>query len=158
MPPRWPDRLALPLLAKGILKEALLAERPPVDVEDSRRLGRRAVELILAEARSRGLGVLDSVWVDRGRAVRELAMLAEGDQLVELFCRCDLETMGSRYRQRTPTKGAGHFDDQRPEEELWPEAALRPLAGPWRVVEVETTTAVDLDALVARLTGRRPGS
>ena len=152
------DRLGLPLLAKDAVKAALLAERPPGDVEESRRLGRRAVELMLAEARSRGRGVLDSVWVDRGRAVRELAMLAEGDELVELFCRCDLETMRSRYRRRAPTKGSGHFDDQRPEKELWPDAALRPLAGPWRVVEVDTTTAVDLDALVPHLTGRRSGS
>jgi hypothetical protein len=66
--------------------------------------------------------------------------------------------MRSRFRERASSKGPGHFDDQRSEEELWPEAALLPLAGPWPVIEVDTSTDVDLDALLHRLAERRPTS
>lgn len=142
------DDLALPLLAKDTLKAALVESLGAEDVAASRRLGRAAVQALLAVAREAGSGVLDSVWVDRERARRELAGL--GKPLVEVFCRCDVETMRGRYAGRA-SEGAGRFDLERREVELWPEEALRPLAGPWPVVEVDTAERVDVHDVTRRM-------
>jgi predicted kinase len=142
------DALGRPLLAKDEIKERLIRETGPRSVEESRELGREAVRLLLAAAAGVEKAVLDSVWVDRTAAPRELASLGE---VVEVFCRCDHDLMRDRYGRRAPTKGAGHFDAERPEEELWPPQALEPLAGGWPVLEVDTTGRVDLDDLVGRI-------
>ena len=50
------------------------------------------------------------------------------------------------------------LDEQRPDEELWPEDALRPLDGGWPVVEVDTSGPVDVRDvadLVRRMHSRR---
>jgi predicted kinase len=140
--------LGRPLLAKDEIKERLIRQGEPRTVEDSRELGREAVRLLLAAAARADEAVLDSVWVDRTAAARELVSLGE---VVEVFCRCDLDLMRERYARRAPTKGAGHFDAERPEEELWPSHASQPLGGGWPVLEVDTTGRVDLDDLVRRI-------
>jgi hypothetical protein len=71
--------------------------------------------------------------------------------VVEVFCRAEADLMRSRYAQRTPGKGDGHFDEQRPDEELWPEHALRPLDGGWPVVEVDTSGPVDVREVAERV-------
>jgi adenylate kinase family enzyme len=145
------ERLRLPLLAKDGFKEALLEQRPVETVEDSRVAGRRAVQAMLSAARVEQQGVLDSVWVDRPEAVRQIGELQGVAEVVEVFCRCDVETMRRRYQARAKTKGPGHFDDEREEAELWPEEALHPLAGPWPIVEVDTAVTVDVREVVARV-------
>ena len=142
------DALGLPLLAKDTLKQGLLDALGADDVEASRRLGRAAVSALLAVARDNRGAVLDSVWVDRDRAVAELSGLGD---VVEVFCLADVVTMRARYEARAPTKGAGHFDGQRPDEELWPADALVPLAGGWPVVEVDTSRRVDVDAVARKV-------
>ena len=151
---RLAGTLGWPLLAKDALKERLIEEAEPRTVEESRELGRRAVRLLLAAATELDRGVLDSVWVDRTAAVRELDSLGE---VLEVFCRCHLDLMRSRYARRAPTKGAGHFDAERPEAELWPPEALEPLAGGWPVLEVDTTGPVDVDGLARRIHRARAG-
>jgi predicted kinase len=140
--------LGLPLLAKDTVKQALLDVWGAADVEASKDVGRAAVAVLLAVARDTGSGVLDSVWVDRARARVELAALPD---LVELFCRVDVETMRARYETRSMTKGAGHFDDERSDDELWPAEAQAPLDGGWPVLEVDTTGSVDVPALVVQV-------
>ncbi|NUR06758.1 MAG: AAA family ATPase [Nocardioidaceae bacterium] len=140
--------LGLPLLVKDTVKQALVDALGAPDVEASRRLGRASVAALLAVARETGGAVLDSVWVDRIGAVDQLRSLGG---VVEVFCRADVTTMRVRYRARAREKGVGHFDEQRPDEELWPEGALRPLAGGWPVVEVDTTSPVDVVDLVRRV-------
>jgi predicted kinase len=142
------DELGLPLLAKDTIKQALLDEVGAADVPESRRLGGAAVTALLAVARDAGTGVLDSVWVDRDRSVRRLRELGG---VVEVFCRADVDLMRSRYEQRAPGKGDGHFDGQRPVEELWPEDALRPLDGGWPVVDVDTSGPVDVHRVAERV-------
>jgi predicted kinase len=143
--------LDLPLLAKDDYKQRLLDDVPVESVEESRLAGRRAVQTMLSSARDAGRGVLDSVWVERGRAIRELTSLQAVAEVVEVFCRCDVDTMRRRYLERAPTKGPGHFDVERDEAELWPPEALGPLAGPWSVIEVDTSVAVDVSALASRI-------
>jgi len=145
------DELGLPLLAKDTIKQALLDELGAVDVAESRRLGNAAMTALVAVARQAGGGVLDSVWVDRDRSLGRLRDLAGRGDLVEVFCRTDVDLLRSRYAERAPGKGEGHFDAQRPDEELWPDDALRPLDGGWPVVEVDTSARVDVPALASRV-------
>ena len=147
------DTLGLPLLAKDTLKQGLLDVLGADDLEASRRLGRAAVAALLAVARANSAAVLDSVWVDRDRAVAELGGLGD---VVEVFCRTDPATMRGRYRARSSSKGPGHFDEQRPDEELWPPYALEPLAGGWPVVQVDTTGPVDVDAVARQVRSAWP--
>ena len=150
--------LDLPLLAKDDYKQAALDHEPAETVEDSRVTGRKAVQAMLSAARVAKQGVLDSVWVDRPGALSQIADLQAVGEVVEVFCRCDVDTMRRRYLERAPTKGPGHFDDERDEEELWPPEALRPLGGPWPVVEADTSGPVDVPELaewVRRTRSRR---
>ena len=147
--------LELPLLAKDEYKQALLDDEPARTVEDSRVVGREAVQAMLSAARAGRRGVLDSVWVDRDRARSEIRVLQGIGEVVEVFCRCDPDTMRQRYRDRTPTKGPGHFDDARYDDELWPAEALSPLAGPWPVIEADTSGDVDVLDVAARIRRRR---
>ena len=138
---RLADELGFPLLAKDEIKQHLLDERPAADVEESRERGREAVRLLLRQAAAVDDAVLDSVWVARDRARRQLAALGV---VVEVFCRCDVDVARRRYAERAVGKGPGHFDEQRPDEELWPDEALRPLGGGWPVIEVDTRRPVDV--------------
>ena len=147
------DELGLPLLAKDTVKQALVESLGAPGVEESRLLGRAAVQVLLAVAREAGGGVLDSVWVDKEAARAKLARLGD---VAEVFCRCDVETMHRRYAARAATRPAGWFDLDRDEPELWPAVALEPLAGGWPVVEVDTSRPVDVTGLVPALS-RPPG-
>ena len=142
------DELGLVLLVKDDLKQQLLARHPAGGVAESRRRGREAVRLLLDRARSVEAAVLDSVWVDRDGSRRELQALGG---VVEVFCRCDVETMRRRYAARAGTRPAGWFDLDREDDERWPPEALEPLAGGWPVVEVDTTGPVDVTAVVHEL-------
>jgi predicted kinase len=145
------ELLDLPLLAKDEFKQGMLDDQPVEAVEDSRVTGRKAVLAMLSSARAAEQGVLDSVWVDRERARDEIAGLQRIAGVVEVFCRCEVDTMRRRYRERAPTKAPGHFDDQRLEDELWPSEALGPLAGPWPVVEVDTSGTIDVLDVASRV-------
>jgi len=101
------DELGLPLLSKDTIKGALVESLGAGDVEASKRLGRAAVAALLAVAHEVGHGVLDSVWIDRERSRELLPKLPA--PLVEVFCRCDVQLMESRYVARTREHPPGHF-------------------------------------------------
>jgi adenylate kinase family enzyme len=147
--------LDLPLLVKDDYKQAALDDEPAETLAASRVAGRKAVQAMLSAARVAKQGVLDSVWVDRPKALSQIADLRAVGEVVEVFCRCDVDTMRRRYLNRAPTRGPGHFDDERDEEELWPSEALRPLGGPWPVVEVDTSGPVDVPDVAERVRRRR---
>jgi predicted kinase len=138
--------LGLPLLAKDTIKaglvEALGAESLAESLDDSRRLGAAAVRALLAMAAQNEGGVLDSVWVDRERAVADLGELP--GQVVEVFCRCDRALLEERYAE----SGRGL---ERPIDELWNDDSLSPLNGPWPVVEVDTHGPVESFAVLERV-------
>ena len=141
-------RLGLPLIAKDVIKDAILGVVPVVDLEESRLVGRASVAALLAVARTTGDAVLESVW-HRSAARDDLAGL--GGPLVEVFCRCDRPTLAARYRARSGSRGAGHFDTIRTADELWNAETSEPVAGGWLVIEVDTTQPVDLDLLVREI-------
>lgn len=148
--PSLARELGLPLLQKDVVKDVLLAELGADDVEESRRLGHTAVKVLLAVAAVNDGLVLESVW-HRPQAVTDLAPLA--DRLVEVFCRCDRDTLARRYADRASTRGAGHFDLARTADELWGPATSEPVAGGWPVIEVVTTVEVDVVQVASAVLG-----
>jgi predicted kinase len=146
--------LGRPLVAKDTLKEALMGVVEVPDVETSRRLGRASVMALLAIARDNPGAVLESAW-HRSYAVADLRALP-GD-VVEVFCRCDPLVAEQRYRVRSGTRAAGHFDDLRTRDELWGDEVSRPVEGGWPVLEVDTEAPVDVTALAARVRATSAG-
>jgi predicted kinase len=139
--------LRLPLVAKDDIKEALMDSVAVPDLETSRQLGRAAIAEMLALAASSPSGaVLDSNF-DRTFARDELRRLP--GCIVEVFCLCDPIIARERYDARTGGRHPGHFDEARPFDDLWNAQTMRPVAGGWVVVEVDTTDGVDLKHLLA---------
>lgn len=139
----------LPLLAKDTIKDALVRQLPPADVEASRELGCAAVAVMLAVAADAPRGaVIESVF-HRSRALTEIAALP--GRVVEVFCRCEHEVASERYRRRAGTRHGGHFDLERSPEELWNPDVAEPVAGGWPVVVVDTNDAVDFAVLCVRI-------
>ncbi|CAI9413029.1 AAA family ATPase [Nocardioides sp. T2.26MG-1] len=134
--------LRLPLLAKDTIKSGLVESLGAGSLEESRRLGAAAVRALLALARLNPGSVLDSVWVDRARGIEDLAALSA--PVVEVFCSCPRDVLEKRYAARGDDLG-------RPPEELWNDDSLRPLGGPWPVLEVDTGGTVDVLTLVQRI-------
>jgi predicted kinase len=139
--------LDLPLLAKDGIKDALVDALGAPDVARSRELGRAAVQVLLAVARTSGRGVLESVW--HGYAREPLAALP--GPTVEVFCRCNPEVLRARFRIRSARRGAVYFDRQRTAAELWNAEIGAPVAAGWPVLEVDTGVAVDVAALACRI-------
>ena len=142
--PRLAETLNWPYLAKDTIKQALIAELGAPDVATSRRLGAAAMAALVAVATDAGCGVLDGNW-RRDRTPRLVQQLP--GSVVEVFCRCRQELLEERYRVRAATRGPGHFDLQRSWAELWGDDTAEPAAGGWPVIEVDTTTAIDVDVL-----------
>ena len=144
------ERLDLPLFAKDAIKEALADHLGVTGVEESRRLGRVAIQLIYDLARTSQGAVLEGPFLRRF-AVEELGAL--GGDVVEVFLRCPPDELRRRYRDRT--RHACHFDDVRTEDELWNDDTMAPVAGGWPVLEIDSSVPVDVGALVARLDAAR---
>jgi hypothetical protein len=71
----------------------------------------------------------------------------------EIRCLCPRELALARYRDRAAHRHAGHLDDLRDEEELWNNELVTPLGvGP--VIEVDTSSPVDVDALAQQVRRR----
>jgi predicted kinase len=107
--------LGLPLIAKDVIKEALMdALGVPATVEESRILGRAAVRVMFAVARTSPGAVLDSPFYPASVAsVQELPGV-----IVEIRCRCPREVALERYRTRSGDRHRGHLDADRTDEEL----------------------------------------
>jgi predicted kinase len=135
--------LGLPLIAKDVIKEALMdALGAPATVEESRILGRAAVAVMLAVARTSRGAVLESPFYRAN--VENLEGLPGA--IVEIRCRCPREVAVSRYRARSAERHPGHRDADRTDDELWNDELLRPL-GVGSLIEVDTTGDVDVASL-----------
>jgi chloramphenicol 3-O-phosphotransferase len=140
--------LGLPVVAKDVIKEALMGVLPVPDVDTSRRLGHAASRAMLEVAAASPIGaVLESNFY-RSFALDELRTLP--GQVIEVFCRCERHVALRRYRSRR-TRHAGHFDQERTDAALWSQEVSEPVNGGWPLVEVDTNTPVDVPALARRL-------
>jgi predicted kinase len=140
--------LDLPLIAKDTIKQALMTVLPVPDIETSRIIGSASVAALLAVASETSGAVLESVW-HRSRALAGLRRLP--GNIVEVFCRCDPQTAQRRYALRAGTRNAGHFDAVRTPGELWNDEVAQPVAGGWPVIEVSTTSPIDVESLIAQI-------
>lgn len=142
------DELRLTRLAKDTIKFGLLKVLSAGDVQASRLIGAAAVQALLAVAAENKACVLDSVWVreDSVEALRRLP-----GPMVEVFCACEPQELQRRYRERASQRqGRDYdFDMARPEAELWNDRSLRPLAGGWPVLTINTQVPVDIPALAS---------
>lgn len=100
--PPLASALALPLVAKDTIKDALMAVLPVPDVAASRVIGRASVVAMLAVAAASPIGAVVESNFYRSRARDELQRLPGA--LVEVFCRCDPETAALRYRARAGSR------------------------------------------------------
>jgi predicted kinase len=140
--------LGLPLIAKDTIKEALMTVLPVPDVAASQTIGRASVATLLAVAAQAPGAVLESVW-HRSRSQADLGGLP--GNVVEVFCRCDRAAAAQRYARRAGTRASGHLDAGRTAVELWNDEVARPVAGGWPVIEVDTTTPVELGPLIGAI-------
>jgi predicted kinase len=145
--PALAAELDLPLLAKDVIKDALVEVLDAPDLPRSRELGRAAVHVLLTVARTARRGVLEGVWYDRTHA----SLAALPGPVVEVFCRCPPDVLRERYAARSAARGAGYFDLERDPIELWNTEVGTPVAGGWPVLEVDTAGEVDIAALAARV-------
>lgn len=139
--------LGLPLIAKDTIKEALMTVLPVPDVPASRAIGRASVVALFAVAAQAPGAVLETVW-HRSRSLADLSGLP--GNIVEVFCRCDRAVAARRYADRAG-RAAGHLDAERTAAEIWNDDVARPVAGGWPVIELDTTTPVELGPLVAEI-------
>jgi predicted kinase len=144
--PALAEELALPLIAKDTVKDALMSVLPVPDVETSRLLGRAAMAVMFAIARKSTCGAVIESNFHRSLAVADLRRLP--GTMAEIFCRCDREVARRRYEARAGSRHAGHFDAMRTREEIWNDEVTEPIAGGWPVLEVNTDAPVDVAAVV----------
>ena len=143
--------LGLPLIAKDTIKDALMSVLAVPDVETSRQVGRAAVAAALALAAESPVGAVIESNFYRSIATEALGRLPGA--LVEVFCRCDREVARSRYQARAGTRHGGHFDRVRSVDELWNDEVAEPVAGGWPLLEVDTTTRVDVAEVLGFVRG-----
>lgn len=137
-------------LSKDDVKEALMdGLGASVSLEESRRLGRTAVAVVLRVARGCPGAVIDSTWFAASRPL----VLALPGPVIEVRCRLDVDLARARYRART--RDPRHLDGLRAVDELWA-TPVEPLGvGP--LVEVDTTGPVDVPAVAALVRGHLTG-
>ena len=140
--------LELPLLAKDTIKQALMTVLPVPDVETSRLLGSASTAALLAVAGETSGAVLESVWYP-DRSLSGLRRLPGA--IVEVFCRCDPAVARRRYAERSGSRAAEHFDEQRAAAELWNDEVGEPVAGGWPVIEARTDDRIDIAELALRV-------
>jgi predicted kinase len=138
--------LALPLLAKDEIKEALANSLgQPMSVAESQRLGRAAVTVMLRVAHRCPGAVMDSTWYEYTRPL----VAALTGPIVEIRCILPRELARSRYLARATTRHPGHLDLARDEGELWgtPPTPL----GVGIAIDVDTTIPTDVRAIAQQV-------
>lgn len=147
-------RLQLPVVAKDAIKEALYESLGASDVEASAQLGVAAYALIFVVTRSLlGSGVSTIVEANFFRdQANEFASLPP-HRFVEVHCHAPLSVLTERYAGRT--RHPGHHDAAKIKDlpQRLASGAHDALDLPGELIELDTTEAVDLDALTTRVSG-----
>lgn len=133
--------LALPLIAKDTIKDALMSLLP---------VGCRGIPSARTGCRDGDARCRCRVSRRRGAREQLLRSVAAANlrhlpgRVIEIFCRCDASVAAERYRARAGTRLAGHFDSVRTLEELWNDEVAEPVAGGWPLLQVDTNGPVDV--------------
>ena len=139
--------LGVPLLAKDTVKEALFDTLGAGDRAWSQRLGAASNEVLFALAAEVPTAVLESFW-RRPLAVDRFTAL--GRPVVEVHCACPSDVALTRYRERVRHPAHGGVTED--EVAGWA-AEAGPLALGGRLLEVDTTAPVDVEAVAAWVRG-----
>ena len=143
-------RLRMSLLAKDTIKEALavLADPEGITASRSRELGAASFDVIFALASQSGGAILEASW-DPMLAAERLTKLPGA--LIEVHCQCPPQVARRRYIERADRRHWVHLDATRAhDDELWAAPGPHGLSDP--VIVVDTTTPLDLEAVVSELT------
>ncbi len=107
-------RYRVPLLAKDIIKESLLAETGPVDAARSRHLSDLAFNMLFAQLRQHADAGIDTVVEGNFRAGQHEPVLGALPvaRLAQMLCRVDEEERQRRItlRARDPARHPAHGD------------------------------------------------
>ena len=140
--------LGFALLSKDVIKEALFdSRRRPRDESYSAKLSDAAMAVLLALAPHCPRVVLDANFKPRDANQRK-RLAAIGSNIIEVYCRCDPETVSRRFAQRADTRHPAHALKR-----ITPELIMRhdrPV-GLGTVIEVDTNAPVDLAAVLQRV-------
>ncbi len=139
--------MRLPLIAKDLIKEALMSRLTIPDVEMSKKVGQAALEVMYAVAATSPEGAV--LEANFHRSASRPGIQALPGQIIEVFCSCDRQVALARYRNRSDQRHPGHFDEHRSDEELWNDEVTTPVAGAWAVLEVDTNLPKDASVVVA---------
>lgn len=148
------EALRIPMLSKDVIKEALFDELGIGDRLWSRRMGRASMAVLYRIAATCPSAVLESVF-HRDVSVGDLQAL--GKPLIELHCHCEPELAVARFQARAEAeRHPGHLDARQPLNKLEELVAdgCRPLGLGGPLLEVDTTSEVDVDAVVAWVRAR----
>ena len=133
-------RLGLPLVAKDTIKEALFDSVGTGDEDWSKQLGAATYAVLWALIPN-----FPQVVVESNFGTADVARLrALCDRPVQVHCTAPTDVLVRRFEARV--RHAGHVDAEYPRDRQ-DQAAPLDLGGP--VLTVDTTAAVDLDAVVA---------
>jgi hypothetical protein len=144
-------RIQLPLISKDTIKEALMTVIEVRDLETSRQLGKAAISVMLATARESPAGAVLEANFRPSLARGELGALR--GLIIEVFCACPRELCLARYRARAGRRSPGHLDSVRSDGDIWNNDLANPVGGGWPVIEVDTSAAVDVEALIEAIGG-----
>ncbi len=140
------DALSLPLLSKDVIKETLFDALGVGDVAWSQKIGAASIELLVTWGREVGDAIIDCNFKPSSAS----RFVTDDVVIVEVFCRVPSDVARARFEART--RHPGHCDAERaPEVAQWVEQSAPLGLGP--VLEVDTTTAVDVAAVVAWVDG-----
>jgi len=135
--------LEWPVLSKDVIKDALRDHFGARNREESRRLGRAAVDIMYGLVRSMPVALLDSVF-DVRWAPGDLARLNR--PWLEIYCDCPLEVARRRFLERHFAL-SGHMSEDA-DWPAWVASAGQPL-GIAPLLRVDTTRPVDVRAVAA---------
>jgi predicted kinase len=140
--------LDLPLLTKDTIKEALGDVLGAANREESQRLGDAARHAMLEVAKAQVGAVIESTWQPD---LARLELAALDAPIVEVHVAVPVDEAIRRYAERAGERHPVHFDEQNVADRDAFEVRAQPIAGDWRVIEVDGLRDVDVDALVEQI-------
>lgn len=147
------SQLSFPLLSKDIIKETLFDQLGHIEGDEtasSKRLGATSMELLWRLAADCPQVVIEANFRSQSTYERE-RLKALSSRPVEVYCRVPIAVAAERYSRRGASAGhhAVHVDRS------LPDTAFEEFQSPFNlgpVLEVDTTHAVDVEALAAEVT------
>jgi predicted kinase len=148
-------QLGWALVSKDVIEEALMDELGTGDVAWRGQLSRAAHKAMYALVPELGGPVVLEAHFHRGVAEQELSAL--GLPLLQVYCRCPVELAWERYqyRREDPSRHPGHLPEHQDETATsgWRMTEPRPLDLDVPLIEVDTSTEVDVVELAAMILG-----